>query len=270
VINLIEDYSVEDSPFFIYYPIHAPHVPCLPTEEFEGKSALGPYGDMVLMIDDIVGRIMGKLDDCGLTDNTIIVFSSDNGGEHEFPDHRTNHIYRGFKSDIWDGGHRVPFIVKHPGMIPPSMVSDALMCLTDQIATFAQILGVSLLENEGEDSFSSLSIWQGLTSSVRSSIVNHSGLGMFSIRRGKWKLNMCSDGGGFIRPGYAGDESRELKLYDMQNDAAESANLADKHPEIVKSMVDELTKIIKDGRSTPGIPQKNTGPAWWPELSWMS
>jgi len=271
VLKLIDDYAESDDPFFLYYPLHAPHVPCLPTPEFEGKSSLGPYGDMVLMIDNIVGRIIDKLDEKGLED-TIIIFSSDNGGEQEFPDHLTSYIYRGFKSDIWEGGHRVPFIVRYPGVVAPGSVSDRVVSLTDMLATFSDMLGLPLSDNEGEDSISNLPIWRGEDRPVREATVYHSGMGMFAIRQGKWKLEMCPDNGGFTRPGAEPlpSDAPGIQLYDMENDVGETTNLCDKFPDVVSELTTKLTGYVLNGRSTPGLPQSNTGPAWWPELNWIT
>ena len=272
VLRLIDEYAADDKPFFIYYPIHAPHVPCIPTPEFEGKSPLGPYGDLVLMIDDIVGRIMKKLDEKGLSDNTVFLLTSDNGGEHEFPEfgHSSNHIYRGFKSDIWDGGHRIPYIVRYPGFIPPGSICSQTVCLTDIMATLADLLGFDLADNEGEDSVSNLELWRGADKVVREATIHHSGNGMFGIRKGKWKLEMCPDGGGFVRPGAVPQENDlPIQLYDMENDPCEAINLCEEYPDVVSELTRELSEFIVSGRSTPGIPQKNTGPEWWPELNWI-
>jgi arylsulfatase A-like enzyme len=272
VLLLIDEYAEKDDPFFLYYPIHAPHVPCLPTPEFEGKSCLGPYGDMVLMIDHILGQIVGKLSEKGCLDNTIILFASDNGSEHEFPEegHKTNANYRGFKSDIWDGGHRIPYIIRYPAVIPKGSVCEQVVCLTDILATFSELFNRSLRDNEGEDSISNLSLWKGGQAPVRTATVHHSGGGMFAIRKGKWKLEFCPDGGGFSRPGAIREDGLpNIQLYDMENDVCETKNLFAQYPQIVAELTDQLTNYVLSGRSTPGMPQKNTGPEWWPELNWL-
>ncbi len=272
VLELIENYSEGSKPFFIYYPLHAPHVPCLPTPEFEGKSCLGPYGDMVLMIDDIVGRIVNKLSEKGNLDDTIIIFTSDNGSEHEFPaeSHRSNYIYRGFKSDIWDGGHRIPYIIRYPSVIASGSVCRQTVCLTDLLATLAELFDTPLKDTEGEDSISNLSLWKGENSPVRTATVHHSGGGMFAIRQGKWKLELCPDGGGFSRPGAAkADKLPKIQLYDMDSDESEVNNLSDAYPQLVTELTKQLTAYVLNGRSTPGEPQKNTGPEWWPQLNWL-
>ena len=272
VLRLIDDYSEKGNPFFIYYPIHAPHVPCLPTPEFEGKSCLGPYGDMVLMIDHIVGSVVAKLSEKGNLDDTIIIFTSDNGSEHEFPEegHKSNYIYRGFKSDIWDGGHRIPYIIRYPDVISGSSVCEQTVCLTDLLATFSELFEQPLKDNEGEDSISNLSLWKGEKKPIRTATIHHSGGGMFAIRSGKWKLELCPDGGGFTRPGAVRDDTLpKIQLYDMENDAGEAHNLCDDYPLVVSELTKQLTAYVLNGRSTPGEPQLNTGPEWWPQLNWL-
>lgn len=272
VLGLIDAYAEKDNPFFIYYPMHAPHVPCLPTPEFEGKSCLGPYGDMILMIDHIVGQIVNKLAHKSILDDTIIIFASDNGSEHEFPreGHLTNYIYRGFKSDIWDGGHRIPYIIRYPALISRGSICEQVVCLTDILGTFADLFKRPLKDDEGEDSVSNLRLWEGAHVPVRTATVHHSGNGMFAIRKGKWKLELCPAGGGFLRPGAARDEGLpKIQLYDMENDAREANNLFLEYPQVVAELTNQLTDYVLSGRSTPGQPQKNTGPAWWPELNWL-
>ncbi len=268
VLRLIDEYAKGDQPFFLYYPIHAPHLPCLPTPEFAGKSAIGPYGDMVLMIDAIVGRIMDKLEETGIADNTIFLFTSDNGSENSYPQfgHEPSYLYRGHKADIWDGGHRIPYIVRWPGRIRPGTTADQTVCLCDTFATLADILGQTVADNEAEDSVSLLPVWEGSREPVRTCTVHSSGSGFFAIRRGKWKLELCQGAGGFAPP----DPSQPaVQLYDMETDISETTNVAEGHPGVVEELTALLTACVKNGRSTPGTPQENTGPAWWPQLNWM-
>ncbi|MDC7125220.1 MAG: arylsulfatase [Spirochaetales bacterium] len=274
VSKLIDAYANEADPFFIYYPIHAPHVPCIPTPEYEGQSDLGPYGDMVIMIDDIVGRIMNQLEECGIADDTVFIFCSDNGSEHCFSEcnHSSNYIYRGYKGDIWDGGHRIPYIVRYPKVISAGETCDQTICLTDIMATLFEMINIPMADTEGEDSISNLSLWKGGDFPVRDATVHHSGFGNFGIRKGRWKLEMCSGSGGFIgKPMEASSENEPgIQLYDMESDIGETTNVCEKYPEVVKELTELLTKYVLDGRSTPGSPQKNTGPKWWPQLNWMN
>jgi len=273
VLKLIDDYSSRPEPFFIYYPIHAPHTPCLPTPEFDGKSGIGPYGDMVLMIDSIVGRLVERLKEKGVYDDTIFIFTSDNGSAQHLEDkgHRSNSFYRGYKTDIWDGGHRIPFIVRYPGTVQPGSTCDQTTCLTDMVATFADILGIELADNEGEDSVSSLPLWKGSDQPVRTATVHTSGRGRFAIRKGKWKLELWHGSGG-NSPDPAVPEGGTLppvQLYDMEADPSETVNVWAEHPDIVKELTEELTAYVVNGRSTPGTPQKNTGGDRWDQLDWM-
>ena len=271
VLGLIDSYSDGTEPFFIYYPIHAPHIPCLPTPEFAGKSPIGPYGDMVLMIDDIVGRIMDKLDEKGIRENTVFVFTSDNGSENSYPElgHEPSSIYRGHKADIWDGGHRIPFIVRWPEQLSANGCFSQMCCLSDMYATFAELLGVEVADDAAEDSVSVLPLWNGSGEQIRDYVVHSSGMGRFAIRKGKWKLELCPYSGGFGDWDYKGGLP-PIQLYDMENDVRETQNVYAEHPDVVEELRSVLIRCITEGRSTPGAPQKNTGPEWWPELEAVS
>lgn len=273
ILQVIDEYSSRKEPFFVYYPIHAPHTPCLPTPEFAGKSGIGPYGDMVLMIDDIVGRIIEKLQEKGVYDNTVFIFTSDNGSCQNFPEegHSSNYMYRGMKSDIWDGGHRIPFIVRYPELIEKGTKCRQTVCLTDIMATFAELLGIELKDNEGEDSVSNLSLWKGDDSPVRNATVHSSGKGNFAIRKGKWKLIMCAGSGGWS-PDPVPEKGQKLppvQLYDMENDTGEKNNVWNLYPGVVEELTEELTEYVFSGRSTPGVKQKNTGPERWEQINWL-
>lgn len=272
VLSTLEDFCSTDSPFFLYYPMHAPHVPCVPTPEFARKSGLNAYGDMVLMIDSIVGRIYDKLQEHGKLEDTIIIFTSDNGSEMCFREegHISSYIYRGVKGDIWDGGHRIPFIVRWPEQIAPGSHCDETVCLCDMMATFADILGYGLYENEGEDSVSNLPLWKGSLEPVREATVHSSANGFFSIRKGKWKLEMCPDSGGMGMGGASGEDLPPIQLYDMEADVGETTNVYEKHPDVVEELTSLLTEYIFSGRSTPGPVQKNTGPERWEQINWLA
>lgn len=271
VLAILDDFCGSEDPFFLYYPMHAPHVPCVPTPEFAGKSSLNAYGDMVLMIDSIVGSIYEKLKSCGKLDNTIFIFTSDNGSEMCFAEqgHISSYIYRGVKGDIWDGGHRIPFIVRWPETIQAGSVCGETVCLCDMMATFAEILGISLADDEGEDSLSNLPLWRGGQEPVREATVHTSGNGFFAIRKGKWKLEMCPDGGGMGMPGSREDDLPPIQLYDMEADVGETTNVYAEHPQVIDELTALLTEYIFSGRSTPGAAQKNTGPERWEQINWM-
>lgn len=279
VLNTIDTYS--DSPFFIYYPLPAPHTPILPTEKFQGISGTNSYGDFVLMCDDVVGQITNKLKEKGIYDNTIIVFTSDNGcspcadyNELATYGHNPSYIYRGHKADIYEGGHRIPLIVSWPDKIKPNSISDEPVCLVDFMTTVANIVDIKLPDEAGEDSISNLPIWldKPYEKPLRNAIVHHSIDGCFSIRKDNWKLEMCPGSGGWSYPATSKGQTEGLppiQLYDLDNDIKETQNVYEKYPEVVNELKNLLTKYIVNGRSTPGSPQNNTGAKHWPQLNWF-
>ncbi|MDT8390717.1 MAG: arylsulfatase [Lentisphaeria bacterium] len=279
---LIDDYAQGDTPFFIYFPMPAPHTPILPTEEFQGKSGTNEYGDFCLQVDDTVGRVMAALDKNGLTDNTIVIFTADNGCSPmaDFEElaacgHNPSYVFRGHKADIFEGGHRIPFIIRWPREIKAGSQNGQTFCLTDLTATMAEITGCKLPDTAAEDSVSNLSIWNGMAKNpVREATVHHSINGSFSIRKGTWKLEMCPDSGGWSVPRPNHPEETEglpaIQLYDLSKDIGEQTNVQDQHPDIVAELKALLTTYVKNGRSTPGEPQPNTGAKHWPQLHWLT
>ncbi|MEE8467632.1 MAG: arylsulfatase, partial [Planctomycetota bacterium] len=196
-----------DRPFFLYFPLSAPHTPWLPTEEHRGRSGAGYYGDFVCQVDDAVGQVMAALERQGIVDQTLVIVTSDNGSHWPDADiekfgHDANLGYRGQKADIWEGGHRVPFLVRWPGVTPPGAVRDDLLCLTDILATCAELTGATLPDDAGEDSLSQLAVFKGrkLPRSPREQVVHHSINGTFAVRRGRWKLIFGLGSGGFTDP----------------------------------------------------------------------
>jgi arylsulfatase A-like enzyme len=258
-------------PFFLYLPLSAPHTPILPTKDWQGKSGLNAYGDFVMHVDDTVGKVLAALDKAGLTDNTLVMFASDNGcaPAADFPalaakGHHPSYHFRGHKADIYDGGHHIPFVVRWPGRVKPGTTSDQLTCLSDLMATVADILGVKLPDDAGEDSVSILPALEGrATGPLREAVVHHSSNGSFAIRQDRWKLELCPGSGGwsYPRPG-KDDQSRmpPVQLYDMSGDVSEKTNVQDRYPEVVARLTRLLEKYVAEGRSTPGAPQKNTSP----------
>lgn len=257
-------------PFFLYLPFNSPHTPIAPSPEWQGRSGLNPYGDFVLQTDDCVGQVLQALDEQKLADNTLVIFTSDNGcsPEADFPTllakgHNPSYVLRGHKADIWDGGHRVPFIVRWPGKVAPGSTSDQLVMLMDLMATSADLLGVKLPDNAGEDSVSILPVLLGKAERpVREALVSHSIQGKFSIRQGNWKLELCPGSGGWSAPGDPQATKQGLpavQLYDMTQDIGERRNLEAEHPEIVQRLTKLLETYVAQGRSTPGPEQKNDG-----------
>ena len=278
-LEKISEYK--DRPFFLYFALPAPHTPILPSPEFLGKSGTNVYGDFCLMCDDAVGQILRKLEEEGIAENTIVVYASDNGcAPHaDFAalaekGHNPSYHFRGHKADIYEGGHRVPFLVRWPAGIRAGQTCGETVCLCDMMATMAEILGVPLPDNMGEDSVSLLPLWQGkeLDHPVREAAVHQSDDGSLSIRVGRYKLEMCPGSGGWSYPRPNTPESEGLypfQLYDLEADVGERRNLAEAKPEIVREMAALLARYVREGRSTPGKPQKNDGVPIWATVRWL-
>jgi len=268
-ITYIKDRANNKSkPFFLYLPLTAPHTPILPTSEFEGKSGINAYADFVLMTDAVLGKIKEALQQTGLDKNTIIVFTSDNGASPmsdfktlESKGHFVSAGYRGAKADIFEGGHRIPFIIKWPGKVAPNTVSSQTISLTDFMATAATIIGTKLSDKQAEDSYSLLPILLNKPREFkRESIIHHSIDGNFAIRKGDYKLIMASGSGGWSSP--TESEAAKLKLppvqlYNLKTDMKEQNNLAVSMPSVVSELTELLKKQIEAGRSTEGREQKN-------------
>ena len=249
-----------DQPFFLYFPLTAPHKPWMPTDEFMGQSRAGHYGDFTVQVDWTVSRIMGALDRLKLKDNTLLIVTSDNGArwtaddERKY-DHLANHFLRGQKADIWEGGHRVPFMARWPGKITPGTTSDQVICQTDVLATFAAIVGAALPRDAGEDSYNMLPALLGEDSGgpIREAVVHHSGDGMFAIRRGPWKLILGRGSGGNSQADHVkpkpGDPAGQL--YHLIEDPGEVTDLYAQRPEIVSELSALLDRYRETGRSRP-------------------
>jgi arylsulfatase A-like enzyme len=246
--NYIANYK-SDKPYFVYLPLTAPHTPWLPAEKFKGKSGAGMYGDFVCHVDDVVGRILDAVEKTGNSENTLIIFTSDNGSDWKpedlkaFPKHQANYIFKGEKSDIWDGGHHVPFLVRWPKVIKKASVSKDLVCLTDFTATCAEITGQKINDGVAEDSFSMLSIFKGKSSTetTRKDLIHHGIFGMFSIRQGDWKFVDGKGSGGWS----AATDSLPGQLYNIKNDPSEKVNLYNKFPKKVEELKQRL-EVIKN------------------------
>jgi arylsulfatase A-like enzyme len=249
-------------PFFVYVPLNAPHTPLVPSKEWQGKNELGNYGDYVLQVDDTVGQILAAIERNDLSENTIVIFTSDNGfapyikpQKYEALGHFPSYIYRGYKGDIYDGGHRLPFLVRWHGKIKSGSISNELICLTDFARTFADIVGTQLPDDAAEDSISFLPLLQGQENSQkRTDAVHISGKNRLAYRENNWKLIVSAN---------TSAKSPQWKqvpppeLYEMTTDPSEKNDIAKEHPETVTRMIAKLKTIIENGRSTPGTPQKN-------------
>ncbi|WP_437206840.1 sulfatase family protein [Planctomicrobium sp. SH664] len=257
-------------PFFIYLPFASPHTPVVPAKEWRGKTGLTPYADFVAATDHSLGQILSALDQCGLADNTLVVLTSDNGfapaaqmDELIAKGHHPSYHFRGHKADIYEGGHRIPFIVRWPGKVRAGSQCDQIVCLTDLMATLAEILEIELPAEAGVDSYSLLPYLREMPSDrLRPAIVHHSVRGAFAIREGNWKLALCPGSGGWSapRPEQNDQDLPPVQLFDLSTDIGETINLQEAHPEIVARLTQLLEKYVADGRSTPGLPQENAVP----------
>jgi arylsulfatase A-like enzyme len=256
-VAFIEQQSAEN-PFFLYLPLTAPHTPWMPTAEFRGRTGVDYYGDFTAQVDDTAGRVLKALDESGLAGNTLVVFTSDNGA-HWLPEdvakwgHRANGNLRGQKADIWEGGHRIPLIVRWPGNIKTGSRSDQLVCLTDLMATIAALTGTALLEDAGEDSldFSSVLLGRKPGTPLRDTIVHHSADGTFAVRQGQWKLAMALGSRGFSLPKDLVPKAGEAEgqLYNLRDDPQEQHNLWLREPKMVARLKALLEKLKADGHS---------------------
>ncbi|WOD44456.1 sulfatase family protein [Hwangdonia lutea] len=279
----ITEKAKSDHPFFLYLALPSPHTPILPTEEWLGKSQLNPYADFMMLIDAYMGQLAKTIKEAGIEENTIVVFTSDNGCSPEADykvlkakNHNPSYIYRGHKADIFEGGHRVPFIVKWPKKIARGITSKETICTTDFMATCAEISGYNLLDNEAEDSYSLLPLFlqKKLNKPFREATVHHSINGSFAIRKGEWKLIMCPGSGGwsFPRPDNksALDSLPKYQLYNVKEDPGETQNVIALNNQKVEALKALLIRYIKEGRSTPGTPQKNDAIDFdWKQVGFM-
>ena len=242
-------------PFFLYFALTGPHTPWAPTAEFKGKSRAGLYGDFVQQVDDTLGQVLRALEEIKQADNTLVIFTSDNGA-HWTPEdrqkfsHRANANWKGQKADIWEAGHRVPFLARWPGQIKAGSTSHDVACLTDLMATLAEITGAKLPSAAGEDSFSLLPALHG-KKGTRDAVVHHSVEGVFAIRQGEWKLCLGRGSGGFSDPKQITPYGSEPKgeLYNLRQDPAETQNVYNEHPDKVLALTELLDRYRREGRS---------------------
>ncbi|MBU2950385.1 arylsulfatase [Tamlana agarivorans] len=278
-VTYIKKESNAEAPFFLYFPLPAPHTPILPTTEFLGKSNTNMYGDFVMQVDDVLRQIRDVLKEQGISENTLLVFTSDNGcspkadfEELAKVDHDPSYTFRGTKADIFEGGHRVPFIVEWPARGLKKSSSDKTICTTDFFATCAEVTGYKMKDAEGEDSYSMLPLITGKQDAeIREYTIHHSVNGSFAIRKSDWKLILCPDSGGWSYP-TPQDVKKEhldlpdMQLYNLKDDIGETKNLIKQYPEQAEELKAALKTIILDGRSTPGAIQENEGMDGWKQI----
>lgn len=250
-----------NKPFFIYWDPPGPHAPYVPLPEFIGKSKVGRYGDYVCEIDHYIGKMLETLKELDLAKNTIVIFSSDNGPDKysyariEDFKHYGMGAWRGIKLDIWEGGNRIPFIARWPGKIKPNTVNNNQFCLTDMLATFSELVGHNLSENEGEDSFSILSLLKtGKPSENRPPIIYNTPRKHLAIRKNEWVFIDAPTGGGkepewFKKERGVVEHNLEVELFNLIADPQQTKNLALEYPEKVKELKQELDKMVAQGNS---------------------
>jgi arylsulfatase A-like enzyme len=255
--QFIQEASLNENPFFLYLPFPSPHTPWVPTADFQNKSGAGTYGDFTAMVDAMVGQIITTLDSLNQADNTLVIFTSDNGPFwtpaliEQFQHHAAGNL-RGMKADAYEGGHRVPFIARWPEHIKAASMSKALVSLTSLIATCADILDLDLTENWGEDSKSIWPVLSGTTREVpdQEAIIQHSSRNFFAVRKGDWKLITGIGSGGFTEPSVViPKEGATGQLYNLTIDPGESNNLFLEKPEKVQELTEILERFRSQGHS---------------------
>ncbi|MBK1833444.1 arylsulfatase [Roseibacillus ishigakijimensis] len=254
----------EEKPFFLYLPYTSPHKPVIPRRNFRGQSQAGAYGDFMMETDHHIGTILSFLEQEKISDNTLLIVSSDNGPETTYRKrvatygHDSAGPFRGGKRDVYEGGHRVPFLMRWPaGISNPGRICDEPICQTDLLATLAELVGSELDAHSGEDSVSFFHLLKNEESrQAQAPLVHHGFDGQFAIRLGDWKLLLPHG------------KKRE-ELYHLAQDPEEKHNLAPGHPERVLAMKQKLTEIVTNGRSTPG-PRVPNDTGYWDDLTWIS
>ena len=261
-VGVIRDHARLDSrdPLFLYLALPAPHTPWLPSEAFQGISGASMYGDFMAMVDHMIGRVLQALEDSGMDEETLVIFSSDNGpvwyeADVERFDHDSSGGLQGMKGDAYEGGHRMPFIVRWPGKVKEGSVSAQTICFTDVLATFADITNRKLRKGQGPDSFSFLPALLGdgkVNTAARGPLVLESARGHFSIRSGKWKYINGLGSGGFsdgFSNAYKAVEAKSgdptAQLYNMEEDPGETKNVILENSEVAARLSAELDRIVK-------------------------
>lgn len=260
-VQFITESAQSQQPFLLYMPLTTPHTPLAVNAQWKGKSQLNLFADLVMETDAVVGRVLATLDKCGVANNTLVIFTSDNGcapyigvKDLEALGHYPSGPLRGYKADAWEGGHRVPFIVRWPGHVNAGSVCHHLVHHADVLRTVAEMLSVTLPDNAGEDSFSLMPLLKGQDSPIRQNAVSASSQGTPAVRMGPWKYIPVPGSGGWET---GGDQSQPVQLYKLADDISEAKNLASAMPDKVNEMQQLLEQLIVQGRSTPGAQQKN-------------
>ncbi|MEO9592428.1 sulfatase family protein [Rhodopirellula bahusiensis] len=259
-VQFIQSKSDSDQPFFLYFAFPAPHAPIIPNDEFDGRSGAGPYGDYVCETDDACGKLLQALKDSGQSDNTLVVFSADNGPERyayardEKYDHWSSQPFRGLKRDLYEGGHHVPFVIHWPGVTDAESTCDALVSQVDLFATMADMLGHEIPDGQAKDSRSLMPLLKQPNQKHRQSLVQNTRVDEYAIRDGKWLLIDAKSGyvsgrnkGWESRRQIPADDKQPYELYDLSVDIGQSENVASEYPETVERMKSLLQTIREDG-----------------------
>ena len=279
-VKWVEEAAKAKRPFFLYFSLTSPHYPVVPAPEFIGSTKVGAYGDFVHQTDWSIGQVLEALQRAGVMENTLVIFTSDNGPEitgevkpgtydrvEQFG-HRSSGELRGAKRDAWEGGHRVPFIARWPGKVQAGTVSDETICHVDFMATVAAILDENLPDNAAEDSVNVLPVLLGerLSTPLREATVHHSAQGKFAIRQRDWVFIDApsgDDNGARGEPQWLKDQrsytqhSHAGELFNLREDPAQRHNRYAEKPELVRELKTLLEKYLREGRSTAGVPQQN-------------
>jgi arylsulfatase A-like enzyme len=260
-------------PFFLYLALTSPHTPITPGRNFKGRYPdYSWYADFIAETDWVVAQVLEQLKQSGVEDNTLVVFTSDNGFAPyvKIPKmieagYRPSGPYRGAKASLYEGGHRVPFLVRWPGRVEAGSASDVTVCTTDFFATFADLLGrlEQIPDTAAEDSFSFHPCLKGKAGPTRPFTIHHSISGRFAIRKGVWKLILTPKGGGGWEVPWQDitTPSEGVQLYNLEEDPGETRNLEATHPKVIQELVNDLARALHEGRTTPGNRQANDG---WP------
>jgi arylsulfatase A-like enzyme len=255
-VRYIHERAEQDSPLFLYFALTSPHEPIVPSERFLGKSGVAPIADFVMETDWSVGQVVQAIEDAGIAEDTIVIFTADNGHSHYTgweqlvrAGHQPSGPYRGHKGDIWEGGHRIPLVVRWPGHAEPGTCSDHLVCLTDLFATCADVLGAEPPSDGAEDSLSFLPPLLGRTGAGgRTTLVSHSNVGEFAWRDGPWKLMFRMKDRDLER---SRGKPTVVELYNLDSDVGERQDVSKQHPEIVQRMTSDLRRVVEAGTSRP-------------------
>lgn len=265
-VDFLKSRKQSDKPFFLYFAFPSPHAPIIPNDQFDGKSGAGPYGDFVYETDDTIGRLLTALDESGQADNTLVIFTADNGPEkyayardQKF-DHWSSKPFRGLKRDLYEGGHHVPLLIRWPGTVQAGSTNETLVSQIDIMATIADVVDFALPDDAAEDSHNLMPLLTGSSTPVRTTHVHNTHANQYAIRHNDWLL--VDTKSGYVsgrnkqwesKHGYPADDNGPVELYDLSKDIGQRNNVAKSHPELVEKLQAKLKQIRDQGYSAPRI-----------------